>query len=93
MTEFESWCKPIIDQINVPVTIEYGAIDTGYSHLLVVENGQIKSIGSFAYNFYYYHEIQNDGIKIKLGVEAEKYRTGQRNTPPSLYFNNTQIVI
>lgn len=93
MTEFEKWCEPIINQINVPVTIYYGHIGTGYSQLLIVEGEQIKSIGEFVYNLYYYNKVWDNQLKIQLGIEAEKYRIGQRLTVPSLcYYYDTLTV-
>lgn len=90
----QEWCKPITDQINVPVTISYGHIETTYQQLLIVEDGQIKSIGEFVHDLYYYNKVHDVQLKIQLGIEAEKYRTGQRDKLPALcYYYNILTVL
>lgn len=88
---FQEWCEPILKQINVPVECNYGCIGTGYIQLLIVQNNSIVSIGEFVYNFRWRHDNVPDEMKIKLGQEAEKYRKGQREKVPTMYYLDNKI--
>lgn len=88
---FQEWCKPILTQINVPVECNYGCIGSGYFQLLIVQNNSIISIGEFVYNLWRRGDDVPDEIKIKLGEEAEKFRTGQREKIPTMSYHGDKL--
>lgn len=91
--------KHILQQHIIPeIYVDFGCIGTRYIHILIVHNGQIKSIGQFIYTIWNegYLNRQGWGTKDKfkeLAIEAEKYRLGERDKEPSLAFNGNELVI
>lgn len=88
---FQEWCEPILKQINVLFECNYGEIGTGYIKLLIVQGSNIISIGEFVYNLWRRGDNVPDEMKVKLGQEAEKYRTGQREKVPTLCYHGNKL--
>lgn len=86
-------------EIKVEITLDYGEIGSRYQQILIVEDGKIKSIGEFLYKVYMESDTYNShdlkNLLIDLGIEAEKYRIGERAKLPSLHYihyNNEDIL-
>lgn len=88
---FQEWCEPILKQINVSVKCNYGHIGYGYIQLLTVKDNDIITIGEFVYELWRRNDYVPDELKIKLGQEAEKFRTGQREKIPTLCYHGDKL--
>lgn len=64
--------------IKVPIYVQWGFIGSGYTQILIVEDGQIISIGEFLYAYYREGWYKRKSQFEALAKQAELYRTGQR---------------
>lgn len=89
----QEWCKPITDQISVPVCVEWGCNGTRYIKLLIVKNGEIVSIGEFVYRLFSENIYVSEQLKQALGKWAENYRKDETLTAPSLCYYGGELVV
>lgn len=76
--EFENL---ITDQINCPTTVKYGYIGPEYLIVLAFIDGKFVELGELIYRIRR-ERLASDEEIIAFGKECEKYRIGERNTPP-----------
>ncbi len=81
--------------IGVEINLEYGCNGTSYQNILIVENGKVKSIGSFIYRLW--RELANhpdtEMLLTQLAIEAEDFRTGKRRTEPSICYRENILSV
>ncbi len=92
MNEFK---KIMQHYINADIYIEYGCNGTGYSNILIVEDGKIRCIGSFLYSIWRDRskDVEVPELLQRLAIKAECYRTGLRKTVPSLAYTENELTI
>lgn len=89
----EDFRKLLQQNISVDFVIDYGCLGMGYTHILIIDSGKIKSIGCFTYSAWTKYSTESETIEaiIKLGEQAEKYRQGEREIAPCVLFWDNKI--
>lgn len=92
---FETFHKPIQDQINIYSNICFGSIGTEYLHILIIKDGEIISVGSLLYRcFRDFSRQPNIGnLLIELGKECQRYIDGKRVNEPILCFIDDVLTV
>ena len=72
--------------INVEVETSFCYIGSGYTQVLIVENGKIRIIGEYLWRIKRGEIHCPDELRIRFAKECEKFRIGQRPERPSLCY-------
>ncbi len=91
----EKFKKILQHYINVEITIVYGCIGTRYSHILIVQDGKIKCIGTFLYSLWRNESNNQEVLQWVelLGKKSEQFRTGVIDKEPSLAYSGSDLII
>lgn len=77
--------------IKVPFTTHYGTVGDQYTHVLIVENGAIKSIGEYLYRITRNEIYVGDELADKFAAACEICRQG--GPFPTICYNGDEISV